>query len=176
MAEGKKSVMLSGQAAGRTQICTVGREGKGLHYRGYSIQDLAEYASFEEVAFLLLYGHLPMERELDNFRKRLISKRGLPRELTEMLEDLPATSHPMDVMRTGCSMLGCLEPEESPSQQLQIAERLLACFPSMLMYWYQYHRLGRGIDTRTDDESIAGHFLHLLHGHRPEEVRRRAWM
>jgi 2-methylcitrate synthase len=174
MAEGKKSVMLSGQTAGKTAICTVGREGKGLHYRGYAIQDLAAHASFEEVAYLLLYGHLPDARELEQFRRRIIAGRAIPRPIADALKTIPATAHPMDVLRTGCSMLGCFEPEKSFDQQHAIAERLLAVFPSMLMFWYQFHKLRREIDPRTDDPTIAGHFLHLLHGHPPDEVRRRA--
>ncbi len=174
MAEGKKSVMLSGQSAGRTAICTVGREGKGLHYRGYSIEDLATGASFEEVAFLLLHGKLPTQGELDAFQKRLIANRGLPLDLAYTLQKMPADSHPMDVMRTGCSMLGCLEQEKSHDQQMAIAERLLAVFPSILMYWYQYHRTGRAINVKTDEPSIAGHVLHLLHDKPPSEVQRRA--
>ncbi|HEX8524003.1 MAG TPA: 2-methylcitrate synthase [Tepidisphaeraceae bacterium] len=174
MAEGKKSVTLSGQSAGRTAICTVGREGKGLHYRGYSIQDLAERATYEEVAYLLLYGNLPTQTELGAFQKRLIANRSLPLDLAYMLQKLPADAHPMDVMRTGCSMLGCLEQERSHDQQLQIAERLLAIFPSILMYWHQYHKTGRALNVNTDDQTIAGHTLHLLHDRPPTELERRA--
>src|SRR5687768_11652783 len=162
MAEGKKSVLLSGQSAGKTAICTVGREGKGLHYRGYSIQDLAEHATFEEVAYLLLYGALPTKNELEQFSARLMSKRALPLDLAYALQKLPESSHPMDVMRTGCSMLGGMEPERSFEQQHEIAERLLAVFPSILMYWYQWHRTGRAINvTLPDERTIAGHVLHL---------------
>jgi 2-methylcitrate synthase len=174
MAEGKKSVMLSGQSAGKTAICTVGREGKGLHYRGYSIEDLAANASFEEVAHLLLHGKLPSAEELKQFVARLMANRGLPLDLAYTLQKMPADSHPMDVMRTGCSMLGCLEQEKTHDQQIQIAERLLAVFPSILMYWYHYHRTGRAINVKTDDPSIAGHVLHLLHDRPPSEVQRRA--
>ena len=175
MAEGKKSVVLSGVVAGQTSICTVGREGKGLHYRGYDIKDLAEKAAYGEVAYLLLYGKLPAQRELDDFRQRIIRRRDLPDMLRKTLETLPASSHPMDVMRTGCSMLGCVEPETNPrAEQLSIAERLLAVFPSMAMYWYQFHRTGKRIDTRSDDPTIAGHFLQLLYGKEPSELQRKA--
>ena len=174
MAEGKKGVVLSGIAAGHTSICTVGREGKGLHYRGYSIEDLAEYATYEEVAHLLLYGHLPTRNELDAFRSRLANNRELPRALEQTLEHLPASTHPMDVMRTGCSVLGCLEPEKSHGDQLRVAERLLGVFPSILLYWHHFHRTGQGIETRVDDPSVAGHFLHLLHGHEPEALEQRS--
>ena len=175
MAEGKKSVLLSGQSAGKTAICTVGREGKGLHYRGYSIQDLAEKATFEEVAYLLLYGEAPKKDELEQFKRRLIAKRALPLDLAYALQKLPADSHPMDVMRTGCSMLGCIEPENSFEQQHQIAERLMAVFPSILMYWHQWHRSGRAINVLLPDETtISGHVLHLLHDRPPTEIERRA--
>ncbi len=175
MAEGKKSVMLSGQSAGKTAICTVGREGKGLHYRGYSIQDLAEHATFEEVAYLLLHGELPKPDELEQFKARLVATRVLPLDLAYALQKLPETSHPMDVMRTGCSMLGCLEPEASFDEQHEIGERLLAVFPSILMYWYQWHRTGRAINVKTTDEdTIAGHVLHMLHDRPPTEVERQA--
>jgi 2-methylcitrate synthase len=175
MAEGKKSVMLSGIQAGHTAICTVGREGKGLHYRGYSIQDLAQHAQFGEVAYLLLNGALPTQAQLDGFRQRIIGLRSIPEPIKKMLESLPAEAHPMDVMRTACSMLGCLEPERAPAtQQVSIAERLLAIFPSMLLYWYQFHRTGQRIDVNTPDQTIAGQFLHLLHGKPPAELEQRA--
>jgi 2-methylcitrate synthase len=175
MAEGKKSVMLSGIQAGHTAICTVGREGKGLHYRGYSIQDLAEHAQFGEVAYLLLNGALPTQAQLDAFRGRIIGLRSIPEPMKKLLESLPAEAHPMDVMRTGCSMLGCIEPERAPvKQQVSIAERLLAIFPSMLLYWYQFHRTGKRIDVSTADPTIAGQFLHLLHGQPPAELDQRA--
>jgi len=174
MAEGKKSVLLSGQSAGKTAICTVGREGKGLHYRGYSIEDLAANATYEEVAYLLLYGALPKKHELDQFRKRLVSKRSLPLDLAYTLQKLPADSHPMDVMRTGCSVLGCLEPEKTFDQQHDIAERFLAVFPSILLYWYQWHKTGRAINVNSDETTIAGHVLHLLHDRPPTEIQRKA--
>jgi 2-methylcitrate synthase len=175
MAEGKKSVVLSGIPAGKTAICTVGREGKGLHYRGYDIKDLAEQASYGEVAHLLLYGELPTKEQLDALRQRVTSRRELPDHLEKTLEMLPADSHAMDVMRTGASVLGCLEQERNPrEQQLAIAERLLATFPSMLMYWHHFHKSRKRIDTRSDEKTIAGHFLHLLHGKEPTDLQRKA--
>src|SRR5256885_15231336 len=146
MAEGKKSVVLSGVVAGKTAICTVGREGKGLHYRGYDIADLAARAEYLEVAHLLLYEKLPTRQELESFRRRVVSLRGLSDPLKKTLELLPRESHAMDVMRTGCSLLGCIERETNPSQQQhKIAERLLGIFPSMALYWHQFHRTGQRI-------------------------------
>ena len=175
MSEGKKSVVLSGVVAGKTAICTVGREGKGLHYRGYDIHDLAEQASYGEVAHLLLYGELPTRSELDALRQRVISRRDLPEPLEKTLEMLPAESHPMDVMRTGASMLGCLERETDPAkQQHAIAERLLATFPSMLLYWHHFITSGKRIETKSNEQTVAGHFLHLLHGNEPTDLQRRA--
>jgi 2-methylcitrate synthase len=175
MAEGKKSVVLSGIVAGQTAICTVGREGKGLHYRGYDIRDLAANAVYGEVAYLLLYGELPTQQQLDASRQRNVAQRGLPDAIKKSLESLPANSHPMDVMRTACSMLGCLEPENNPAeQQLKIAERLLAVFPSMLMYWHQFHQTGKRIDTQSNERTVAGHFLHLLYGKEPTDLQRKA--
>lgn len=173
MAE-KRGVALSGISAGKTAICTVGREGKGLHYRGYAIQDLAAQTTFEQVAYLLLYGELPTKSELDGFTNRLIAARGLPDKLRDVLELLPADAHPMDVMRTGCSVLGCLEPEKSFADGRRIAERLLAIFSPILLYWYQFHHAGKAIDTSSDERSIAGHFLHLLHGKKPSAIQKRA--
>lgn len=170
----KKGLVLSGVKAGQTAICTVGHEGKGLHYRGYAIQDLAERATYEEVAYMLLYGDLPTGVELAGFRQRLMGQRGLPYALKQTLESVPKTAHPMDVMRTGCSMLGCLEPEGDFARQRAVAERLLAAFPSILCYWSRFHRSGERIETQTDDPSIAAHFLHLLHGRRPSEMHARA--
>jgi len=164
MTKTKKTAGLVDVIAGASSICTVGQEGKGLSYRGYSIEDLAENSNFEEVAYLLLYGQLPTQTELDGYRKRLIEKRGLPDALKKILEILPADSHPMDVMRTGCSMLGSIEQEHDFSQQQDIADRLLAAFPSILAYWQRYHQDGTRIDTNTRHESIAAHFLHLLNG------------
>jgi 2-methylcitrate synthase len=175
MAEGKKSVVLSGVVAGKTAICTVGREGKGLHYRGYDIADLASRAEYLEIAHLLLYSKLPTRQELEFFRQRIIADRGLPDALKKTLEALPKESHPMDVLRTGCSMLGCLEREaDPPEQQLRIAERLLGIFPSMAMYWHQFQRTGKRSDTLCDDPTVAGHFLHLLYGKPPTDLQRKA--
>ncbi|NIR28240.1 MAG: 2-methylcitrate synthase [Gammaproteobacteria bacterium] len=176
MSEANKhtSAGLRGQSAGFTAICTCGKEGVGLNYRGYTIEDLAENANFEEVAYLLLYGRLPARSELDAYQRRLRGMRGLPRALREVLERIPGDAHPMDVMRTGCSMLGTLEPENDFSQQDDIANRLLASFPSMLLYWYRFTRDGSRIEVETDDDSIAGHLLHLLHDRSPDDVHRRA--
>lgn len=163
---------LAGIIAGRTAISTVGKEGSGLTYRGYPIEVLAEQAGFEEVAYLLIYGELPTSSQLTEYQTRLRSLRRLPEELKPVLEALPGGSHPMDVLRTGCSALGCLEPEIDVNQQRDIATRLLALFPSMLLYWYQFHHQGRRIDTGTGEESLAGHFLKLLHGTSPEAIPR----
>jgi 2-methylcitrate synthase len=170
----KKSGGLAGIVAGQTAISTVGKEGVGLTYRGYSIEDLAEKATFEEVAYLLLYDHLPNANELDAYRKTLGSLRGLPSALKSILEQLPPNTHPMDVLRTGCSALGCLEPETNHRDQLQVANRLLAAFPSMLLYWHQFHQQGQRIETQTADSSMASHFLRLLLGKSPEELHVRA--
>jgi len=170
----EKSGGLAGVTAGETTICTVGKEGLGLTYRGYSINDLADQATFEEVAFLLLYGHLPTRTELDDYLCKLASLRGLPAALRTVLEHLPATAHPMDVLRTGCSALGCLEPEGADRDALHVANRLLAAFPSMLLYWHQFARTGRRIDTQTDEANLAAHFLHLLLGKPADETRVRA--
>ena len=147
----------------------MGKEGAGLTYRGFDIYDLAENARFEEVAYLLIHGSLPSASELDEYVTRLKGYRGLPQELRNVLEAIPADSHPMDVLRTGCSMLGNLEPETDFSQQLDVADRLLAAFPSMMLYWYRYHADGKRIETATDDDSIAGHFLHMLHDKPPSD-------
>ncbi|MDB5331123.1 MAG: prpC [Phycisphaerales bacterium] len=170
----KKTGGLAGVVAGKTAVCTVGQEGVGLTYRGYDIHDLAAQATFEEVAYLLLYGALPTASELEQFRARLLPLRALPSLLRQTLEAIPAGSHPMDVMRTGCSMLGALEPEQSFDGQYLAAERMLAVFPSMLAYWHRFWRDGERIDPVTDDPSIAGHFLHLLRGKPPGEDHRRA--
>lgn len=170
----KKTGGLAGVTAGETAICTVGKEGKGLSYRGYSIFDLAEHATFEEVAFLLLYDHLPVQKELDSFVSRLRGQRGLPMRLKETLKSIPAEAHPMDVLRTGCSMLGVLEPETSFDQQTQKAERLLASLPSMLLYWYRYATDGVELDGVSDEASIAGYFLDQLHDTAPTDIQRRA--
>jgi len=163
----KKSVALSGTAAGETAICTVGHTGNDLHYRGYNIADLALHCEFIEVAHLLIYGKLPGAAELAAYRKRLLAHRGLPSELKHALEQLPAHAHPMDVLRTGVSVLGCLQPEpadHNPAEARDIADVLLAALPSMLLYWHHFARNGRRIATDADSDSLAGHFLHLLHG------------
>lgn len=174
MAETKKKTGgLAGVVAGETAIATVGKEGKGLNYRGYSIHDLAEQATFEEVAFLLLYGHLPIIKELDSFKSRLRSKRGLPEALMSTLRAIPKDAHPMDVLRTGCSMLGVLEPEKSFDHQRESAERLLASLPSMLVYWYRYSHDGIEIDFESNDDSIAGYFLEKMHDAPPSDLHKR---
>ncbi len=165
---------LAGVVAGTTAIATVGKEGAGLTYFGYSIDDLAEHTDFDQTAYLLLYGQLPTADELDAFRGRLCQKRHLPDALRTTLEQLPATAHPMDVMRSGCSVLGCLEPEESFDQQHDIAERLLAAFPSMLFYWHRYHTDGKRIETQSDERTLAGQCLALLHGQTPSDMHRQA--
>lgn len=169
MSDNKKAGGLAGITAGESAIATVGKEGAGLTYRGYDIYDLAENARFEEVAYLLHYGKLPNASELKAYVTRLQGMRGLPDALRQTLEQIPASAHPMDVLRTGCSFLGNLEPEESFSQQLDVADRLLACFPSILLYWYRFHADGKRIDTETSDDSVAGHFLHLLHDRAPSD-------
>jgi 2-methylcitrate synthase len=165
---------LRGQSAGSTAICTVGKSGVGLTYRGYTIEELAERSTFEEVAFLLLEGNLPNHQQLVEFKKRLRAFRFLPAELKEVLERIPKDTHPMDVLRTGTSMAGVLEPEGSFSQQDRIAERLLASLPSMLCYWYHFsHHGGVRIEVDSDEETLAGHFLRLLHGAKPSAEHRR---
>lgn len=166
---------LEGIVAGHTALSTVGKEGAGLTYAGYAIEDLADHATFEEVAWLLFHGELPNREQLDGFSARLRSQRSLPDGLRVVLEQLPASAHPMDVLRTGCSALGCLEPEQSFDQQLHVAERLLATFPSMLCYWHHFHQSGQRIEVQTDDVSLAEHFLHLLHGRPAQAEHRRAF-
>jgi len=161
---------LRGQVAGETALCTVGKTGTGLTYRGYDISVLAENAQFEEVAHLLLRGRLPDRSELNAYLSRLESLRELPVELREVLERIPASAHPMDVMRTGCSMLGNLETEEDFSHQDDVADRLVATLPAMICYWYQFSHQGKRIETALDDESIGGHFLHMLSGERPDDL------
>jgi len=173
MSAAKKTGGLAGVTAGKTELCTVGKEGAGLTYRGYDIHDLVGGASFEEVAYLLLYGKLPNREELDAYIARLKSLRGLPGDLCTVLEMIPADAHPMDVQRTGVSFLGNLEPEGDFSNQNDAADRLLACLPSMLLYWHRFHADGKRIDTETDDNSVAGHFLHLLHDRPPSELHRK---
>lgn len=170
----KPAAGLRGISAGETAIATVGKEGSGLTYRGYDIKDLAAHARFEEVAYLLIEGRLPNRGELDDYVARLRRRRSLPQDLCNTLERIPADAHPMDVMRTGCSMLGTLEPERTFDDQRDIADRLLAAFPSILLYWYHYANSGERIETDTDDDGIAGHFLHLLHREPASDVHRRA--
>ena len=168
----KKSVALSGTAAGNTAICTVGRTGNDLHYRGYDILDIAETCEFEEIAYLIVHEKLPTRAELDAYKAKLKSMRDLPAEVKTVLEQLPASTHPMDVMRTGCSALGCQMPEaddHNVDSARDIVDRLMACFGSMLVYWYHYSHNGKRIELVTDDDSIGGHFLHLLHGEAPRE-------
>lgn len=168
----KKSVALSGIAAGNTALCTVGRSGSDLHYRGYDILEIAENCEFEEIAHLLVHGKLPAAAELASYKVRLRSLRGLPLTVRTVLEALPASSHAMDVLRTGVSALGCALPEKEPhagAPARDIADRLLASMGSMLCYWYHYSHSGRRIDVESDEPTIAGHFLHLLHGERPRE-------
>lgn len=161
---------LRGQVAGETALCTVGKTGTGLTYRGYDISLLAEKAKFEEVAYLLLKGRLPIQKELDDYINKIKSLRDLPQALKDVLERIPASAHPMDVMRTGCSMLGNLEIEADFSQQDDAIDRLLAIFPSIICYWYAFSHEGKRIDTALDDESIGAHFLHMLSGERPNEL------
>ncbi|GAA5186910.1 bifunctional 2-methylcitrate synthase/citrate synthase [Ferrimonas gelatinilytica] len=161
---------LRGQSAGETALCTVGKSGTGLTYRGYDIAELADKVSFEEVAYLLLKGELPNAEQLQAYRTKLKSLRGLPQALKTVLEQIPADAHPMDVMRTGCSMLGNLETEADFSEQGDRTDRLLAAFPSIICYWYRYSHDGVRIHTETDDEQIGAHFLHLLHGKAPSEL------
>jgi 2-methylcitrate synthase len=168
----KKSVALSGTAAGNTAICTVGRSGNDLHYRGYDILHFAETCEFEEIAYLLIYGKLPNRAELDYYKRRLKSLRGLPGSVKQALEALPSSAHPMDVMRTGCSVLGTCLPEKedhSEPEARNIIDRLMASLGSMLLYWYHFSVNGKRIDVETDDDSVGGHFLHLLHGEKPPE-------
>ncbi len=168
----KKSVALSGVPAGNTALCTVGRTGNDLHYRGYDILELAERCEFEEIAYLLIHGKLPNRAELAGYKRKLRSLRGLPLAVREVLMSLPAGSHPMDVMRSGVSALGCALPEKDDHNVAgarDIADRLIASLGSMLCYWYHWSHNGQEIDVETDDDSIGGHFLHLLHGEPPPE-------
>jgi 2-methylcitrate synthase len=163
----KKSVALSGTTAGNTAICTVGKTGNDLHYRGYDILDIAEQCEFEEIAYLIVYEKLPTQAELGAYKEQLKAMRDLPESVKTVLEQLPASTHPMDVMRTGCSALGCQTPEDADHNVAgarAIIDRLMACFGSMLVYWYHYSHNGKSIELVTDDDSIGGHFLHLLHG------------
>jgi 2-methylcitrate synthase len=174
---GKKSVALSGVTAGNTALCTVGVSGNDLHYRGYDILDFADQASFEEIAHLLVHETLPTAAELRAYQGKLKALRALPAEVKRVLECLPASAHPMDVLRTGCSVLGTILPENSDRNRAgarDIADRLLASFGSMLLYWHHYTKSGKRIEVVTDDETIAGHFLHLLHGRKPSNLHERA--
>ncbi len=173
----KKSVALSGTVAGNTALCTVGRSGNDLHYRGYDILDMAEACEFEEVAYLLVHGKLPNQAELAAYKTKLKALRGLPADVLDVLESLPASAHPMDVMRSAVSALGCVLPEKDDHNLAgarDIADRLMASLGSMLLYWYHYSHNGRRIEVETDDDSIAAHFLHLLHGRAPSALWVRA--
>jgi 2-methylcitrate synthase len=173
MAANKKPGGLAGVTAGTTALCTVGKEGGGLTYCGYDIYDLADNASFEEVAYLLVHGKLPTEAELSAYIATIKANRGLPEALKTVLEMIPHDAHPMDVLRTGVSFLGNIEPEGDFSNQQATADRLLSCLPSMLLYWHRFHTDGVRIDTETSDDSIAGHFLHMLHDREPPELHRK---
>ncbi|MBS1917512.1 MAG: 2-methylcitrate synthase [Bacteroidetes bacterium] len=166
----KKSVALSGVAAGNTALCSVGKSGNDLHYRGYNILDLAEKAQFEEVAYLLIYGELPTTQQLNSYKTKLKSLRGLPQPVKNILQNIPATAHPMDVMRTYVSALGTVQPEKEDHNidgARNIADKLMASLSSALLYWYHFTHHGKEIETETDDESVGAHFLHLLHGKKP---------
>ncbi len=173
----KRSVALSGVVAGNTALCTVGRTGNDLHYRGYNILDIAEACEFEEIAYLLVHEKLPNTSELRAYKQKLIGLRGIPDRVKRVLEQLSLDTHPMDVMRTGCSALGCAVPEQ-PGHNIEgardVADRLMASFGSMLLYWYHFAVSGRRIETETDDDSIGAHFLHLLHGKVPPASHIRA--
>lgn len=175
MAEAKQlsGAGLRGQVAGKTALSTVGKSGSGLTYRGYDVKDLAETCQFEEVAYLILKGHLPTKAELDAYKASLKKLRSLPQALKEVLERIPKDAHPMDVMRTGCSMLGNLETETDFSQQQDATDRMLAVFPSIICYWYRFSHDGVRIDENTDDDSIGAHFLHMLRGEKPNELHER---
>ncbi len=168
----KKSVALSGVAIGNTALCTVGRTGNDLHYRGYDILDVAEECEFEEIAYLLIHEHLPNRAELAEYKAKLRSYRGIPAPVKAVLRELPASTHPMDVMRTGYSALGCVLPEREDHNiagARDIADRLIACGGSILLYWYHWAHQGREIEVETDDDTVGGHILHLLHGEKPKE-------
>ena len=173
MVEKNTGAGLRGQSAGQTAVCTVGAEGNSLRYRGYDVVELAEKSSFHEVAYLLLKGQLPNRAELDAWTDRLKKLRGVPDALKSVLERIPAHAHPMDVLRTGCSFLGNIEPEGDFSRQLDVAERLLAVFPSLVAYWYRFSHDGVRIETETGESGIGSHFLHLLHDRHPSELESR---
>ncbi len=164
---------LRGQKAGQTSICTVGAEGNSLRYRGFDVVELADQSSFYETAHLILKGHLPTRAELDRWKAKLKGLRGLPQPLREVLERIPADAHPMDVMRTGCSFLGNIEQEGDFSNQGDVADRMLAVFPSIIVYWYRYSHDGVRVETETDDDTIGAHFLHMLHDEAPDELAAR---
>ena len=169
----KKSVALSGVPAGNTALCSVGKSGNDLHYRGFDIADLAARCEFEEVAHLLIHGNLPNRAQLDAYKAKLKSLRGLPESVKSVLEQIPATAHPMDVMRTGVSTLGCVTPEGADHNEAaakEIADKLIACLGSMLVYWYHFANSGKRIEIETNDDSIGGHFLHMLHGQAPSKL------
>ena len=169
----KKGVALAGVAAGTTAVCTVGHTGNDLHYRGYDIIELAKYATFEEVAYLLIHGELPNIAQLYAYKNKLKTLRSLPQDLKEVLERIPQSTHPMDVMRTACSMLGTLEPEAADrnvTAAKDLGDRLIACFGSILVYWYHFSHNNKRIKIETNDDSIAAHFLHILHGKPPSEL------
>ena len=173
----KKGVALAGVNAGTSSICTVGHTGNDLHYRGYDIIDLADKCSFEEVAYLLIYGTLPNQVELNQYQEKLKSLRSLPEELKAVLEKIPKSAHPMDVMRTGCSMLGTLEPESisrNAKGAKELANRLISCFSSILIYWYKFAFEGKRIDVETEDTSVAGHLLHLMHEKKPSALHEKS--
>jgi len=173
----KKSVALSGVCAGNTAVCTVGRTGNDLHYRGYDIVELATHSTFEEVSYLLVHEELPTQSELKDYMRKLKGLRGLPPQVKAVLEQIPAAAHPMDVLRTGCSALGTVLPEKE-DRNIQgardIIDRLISSFGSMLIYWWNYSQHGRRIEVETDDDTVAGHFLHLLHGRKPSQLPERA--
>lgn len=173
----KKSVALSGVVAGNSSVCTVGRTGNDLHYRGYEIVELAKKSTFEEVAYLLVHGELPTQSGLKDYMKKLKSLRGLPAQVKTVLEHIPAAAHPMDVLRTGCSYLGTVLPEKDTQTQqgaADIIDRLVASFGSMLLYWWHYTQNGNRIEVETDDDTVAGHFLHLLHGKKPSQLHEKS--
>lgn len=173
----KKGVALAGVNAGTTAVCTVGHTGNDLHYRGYDILDLAKYSNFEEVAYLLIYGELPTQSQLSEYKNKLRQLRDLPEAVKAVLEQIPKNAHPMDVLRTGCSMLGTIEQEAEDrniEKTKNIADRLISCFGSMLIYWYHFSHNHKKIECTSDMDSIAGHFLYLLHGKPPSELHEKA--
>jgi 2-methylcitrate synthase len=171
--EKPKTGGLAGVTAGDSAICLCGVEEQSLRYRGYSIEDLAKFSTFEEVAWLLLRGKLPNKHELNNYKKKLKRLRELPKAVKAILENIPPQSQMMDVLRTGCSALGNVEPEAKGDDPFIVADRLIACMSSLLLYWYQFHKTGKGLSLDTSEESVSGHFLHLLHGKSPSENDRR---